>query len=212
MDTAQKAKNPKDFYENIYAQRKPSQHEWVAGTASPELIKLVWEGVLVPGMHVLEVGCGVGTESVFMAVRGMKVTGLDLSSTAIGMAKELATFYGVNVNFMQGDVLQLNMPLGSFDVVCDQGVFHHLRDEERPIFAQKVAQVLKPGGLLLLRSFSDKIPGGPQPRRIKSRELTDSFLPYFDLEHMERVLSFSTHQRNKPMGWHTIWVRSSSMD
>jgi 2-polyprenyl-3-methyl-5-hydroxy-6-metoxy-1,4-benzoquinol methylase len=199
--------SPQDFYETIYAEKKPAEHQWVAGSASPELIKLVWEGVLKPGMNVLEIGSGVGTESVFMAVRGMKVTGMDLSTSAVKLAKQLANFYGVNANFLQGNILTSKLPKNNFDVVCDQGVFHHIADPDRETFAKNIADVLKPGGMLLLRCFSDKIPGGPQPRRIKSRELTDTFLEYFDLEHMERVLSFSTEQREKPLGWHTIWIK-----
>lgn len=200
-------RSPQQFYETIYSEKKPSEHQWVAGTASPELVNLVWNGVLAPGMHVLEVGSGVGTESVFMAVRGMKVTGIDLSTSAVKLAQQLAKFYGVEVNFQQGNVLDLDLPPNSFDVVCDQGVFHHISDSERQLFAKNISSVLKPGGMLVLRCFSDKIPGGPQPRRIKSKELTDTFLQYFDLEHMERVLSFSTEQRNKPLGWHTIWIK-----
>ena len=46
----QTAVAPPSFYDKIYQSRKPSQHEWVAGTASPELINLVWNQVLVPGM------------------------------------------------------------------------------------------------------------------------------------------------------------------
>lgn len=203
----EKTASPSQFYEKIYSDRAPSQHEWVAGTASPELIKLVWDGVISPGMNVLELGCGVGTESVFMAVRGMRVTGIDLSSSAIALSKKLAEFYGVDATFQKGNALDLTFANGVFDVVCDQGVFHHLPDGSRDKYAQNVSRVLKRGGMLVLRSFSDKIPGGPQPRRIKSRELTDTLLPYFDLECMERVLSFSTKLREKPIGWNTIWIK-----
>jgi 2-polyprenyl-3-methyl-5-hydroxy-6-metoxy-1,4-benzoquinol methylase len=197
----------RNFYETIYKERLPSEHPWVAGTASPELIKLVWEQVLVPGMNVLEIGSGIGTESVFMATRGMNVTGVDLSESAIEISKKLADLYGVNINFQQGDALHLDFPDNHFDVLCDQGVFHHLKDEERAVYAQSIARVLKPNGLLVLRCFSDKIPGGPQPRRVSSTELLDTLLPYFKLEQLERVLSFSTPLRQRPLGWSTLWYK-----
>ena len=195
------------YYDKVYAEKPPAQHQWVAGTPSPELVGLVWDGTIAPGSRVLEIGCGVGTESVFLAVRGMKVTGVDLSTSAVEIASRLAALYGASFDFRQGDALALDLPEASFDVVCDQGVFHHLTDEERPRYAASLARVLRPGGLLLLRCFSDKIPGGGQPRRIKSRELLDTLMPAFELEHMERVLSFSTDAREKPLGWHSIWVR-----
>lgn len=206
--TAEKSTaTPRDFYEKIYSQRAPAEHPWVAGTASPELIKLVWEQVLQPGMKVLEIGSGIGTESVFMAARGMEVTGMDLSQAAVDISNKLAGLYGVNVDFRQGDILDHDLPDNQFDVLCDQGVFHHLKDEERDVYARSIARVLKPDGLLVLRCFSDKIPGGPQPRRISSTELLTTLLPYFRLEHMERVLSFSTEQRQRPLGWSTLWHR-----
>jgi 2-polyprenyl-3-methyl-5-hydroxy-6-metoxy-1,4-benzoquinol methylase len=207
MQTSAKPRSAREFYDTIYSEKKPAQHEWVAGTASPELVKLVWDGTLKPGMRVLEVGCGVGTESVFMAIRGMNVSAVDLSENAIALSKQLAAFYGVNADFQQGDATKLTFPEQTFDAVCDQGVFHHLKDEERDVYAKELARVLKPGGLLVLRCFSDKIPGGPQPRRITSDELTQTFLPYLKLEQLERVLSFSTSQREKPLGWFSLWQK-----
>lgn len=207
MKSDQKPRSARDFYENIYSMKKPAQHEWVAGTASPELAKLVWDGTLAPGMDVLEVGCGVGTESVFLAVRGMNVSAIDLSDNAVALSKQLAEFYGVQADFRQGDATKLPFADESFNAVCDQGVFHHLKDEERDVYAKEVSRVLKAGGLFVLRCFSDKIPGGPQPRRITSDELIQTFLPYLKLEQLERVLSFSTSTREKPLGWFILWIK-----
>lgn len=201
------ATTARDFYETIYSSKKPAGHPWVAGTASPELINLVWEGVIAPGMKVLEVGCGVGTESVFMAIRGMDVMGVDLSASAVTLSQQLADFYGVKVNFQQGDVASLNFADQSFDVICDQGVFHHLKDEERQPYAKLICRLLKTNGLFVLRSYSDKIPGEGQPRRIKSDELIDTFHPYLRLEELRRVLSFSSERQKRPIGWYTLWEK-----
>jgi len=209
---AQTAARPNvgEYYRKIYAAREPVQHEWVAGSASPELIQLVWQQKIQPGARVLEVGCGIGTESVFLAVRGMQVSGLDISEAAIVRARQLAELYGVEADFQVGDVRALPFAAEEFDVVCDQGVFHHLYDDERAEYTKQILKVLRPGGMFLLRSYSDAIPGDePQPRRIRSRELMDTFSPYFELEHLERVLSFSTPARSRPLGWHSIWLKSA---
>ncbi|HET9959539.1 MAG TPA: methyltransferase domain-containing protein [Polyangiaceae bacterium] len=197
----------RDYFKQAYSSKPVSQHEWTAGSASPELIKLVWEGVIEPGSRVLDVGCGIGSESVFLAARGMRVTGIDISPSAIEAAKKLAQAYAVEVDFRCADVLNLPSPDAEFDVFCDQGCFHHMADEERAGYVKELVRVLKPGGLFVLRSFSDKIPGGPQPRRISSKELIDTFAGQLRLEHLERVLSFSTPQRERPLGWHSIWLK-----
>jgi len=203
--------NVGEYYKKIYAAREPVQHEWVAGTASPELIQMVWQQDIPAGSRVLEVGCGVGTESVFLAVRGMKVSGLDISEAAVKRASQLAAIYGVQVDFRAGNVLALPYPAAEFDVICDQGVFHHLYDDERATYCEQILKALKPGGKFLLRSYSDAIPGNePQPRRIKSRELLNTFSKHFELEHLERVLSFSTASRSRPLGWHSIWIKPAA--
>lgn len=203
-------KSPREYYDNVYDTNLPVDHEWVAGSATPELIKLIWNDVIKPGQKVLEIGSGVGTESVFMAVRGMDVTGIDFSAAAVELGEKLALFYGVaeKAKFQQMDALQMSFADAEYDVVCDHGVFHHMADNERDLFAQQVARVLKPGGLLVLRCFSDKMDyNRPQPRLVSSTDLTDTFTPYFALEHMERVLSFSTPSRKQPLGWYTLWFK-----
>ena len=199
--------NVRDYFNQAYSTKQANEHEWVAGTASPELIDLVWRKVIPTGSEVLEVGCGIGTESVFLSVRGMKVTGIDISSSAIEKAQKLAEVYNVKPQFSVEDVINLPFEDNSFDTVCDQGCFHHLTDEERKEYTKEISRVLKKDGLLILRCFSDAIPGGPQPRRIKSDELIQTLQNDFILEELKRVLSFSTEQRDSPLGWSSIWVK-----
>jgi len=200
---------PFEFYDMIYRGKKPSQLEWVAGTASPQLLKLVSDGVLQSGMRVLDLGCGVGSSSVFLAVRGMKVTALDLSYEAVALGQQLAKVYGVNVNFNQGNALDMPYADEQFDVICDNGVFHHLYDQLREYYADSVARVLHSGGKFILRCFSDCsfTPSGMQPRRIAWQELADTFSSQFNLEHLERVPLFFSKQQDKPLVWHSVWTK-----
>lgn len=195
------------FYEKIYAEEPASEHEWTAGTANPELVNLVYNQKIHSGSSILEIGCGLGTESIFLAIRGMKMTSIDISEDAIKTAKKLSEAYSVTVDWRVSDILKSSLAEKNFDVVTDQGCFHHLSDEERIVYVKQVNNVLKPGGMFILRCFSDEIPGGPQPRRITSDELLETFYPEFKLEKMDKVLSFSTNERQLPLGWFTIWYK-----
>lgn len=196
-----------DFYNKAYSSKNGIQLEWTAGTANPELVKLVYEGKIAPESKILEVGCGMGAESAFLAARGMNVVAMDLSEAAIENCKKLSDIYGVHVDWIAADFLTSDLFNEEFDIITDQGCFHHMHEEERALYAQKVLKYLKPGGMFILRAFSDKMPWGLQPRRISSDDMLSTFYPDFKLEHMERILSFSTEKYTRPISWFTIWYK-----
>lgn len=197
----------KKFYSKIYAEEGTVHLGWTAGTANPEIVNLVYEGAISVGSKILEVGCGLGTESVFLAARGMDVTAMDISEAAVKRGKQIADVYGVNVNWVADDLIKSDLFNEEFDIITDQGCFHHMHEDERKLYAEKIKKYLKPGGMFILRSFSDKIPGGPQPRRVSSDDLINTFHADFKLEHMERILSFSSERYDKPISWFTIWYK-----
>jgi cyclopropane fatty-acyl-phospholipid synthase-like methyltransferase len=195
------------FYSNSYNKEDGTILKWSAGSANPEIVSLVYKGVIKEKSKILEVGCGLGAESVFLAARGMNVTAMDLSEDAIEKCKRISEVYGLNINWMVHDLLGEELFDEEFDIITDQGCFHHMHEDEREIYADRVYKYLKPGGMLILRAFSDKIPGGPQPRRVSSDNLIDTLNSKFKLEHLERILSFSTDMYDKPLSWFSIWYK-----
>lgn len=200
-------KETKSFYKFAYKEKNGLEKQWTAGTAGPELVKLVYNQQIKPGEKVLEVGCGLGTESVFLAVRGMNVTAMDLSEDAINTGKNIAEQYGVDINWIIGDLLEDELSEANFDVITDQGCFHHMKGDELVKYEERISKYLKPGGLFILRSFSDAMPKGEQPRRVTSDEMITTFIKDFKLEHLERVLSFSSEKYDKPLGWYSLWIK-----
>lgn len=200
-------KETKDFYDYAYKQKNGIEKQWTAGTANPELVNLVYTKKIETGSKILEVGCGLGTESIFLAVRGMNVTAMDLSEDAINTGKTIAEQYGVNVNWIVGDLLETDLCENEFDVITDQGCFHHMQDHELELYNKKISKYIKPGGLFILRAFSDAMPAGKQPRRVTSDEMIKTFLGDFKLEHMERILSFSSEKYDKPLSWYSLWIK-----
>ena len=200
-------KETENFYEYAYKKRNGIEKQWTAGTAGPELANLVYTQRIKPGSEILEVGCGLGTESIFMAVRGMNVTAMDLSKDAINVGKEIAKQYDVNIDWIVGDLLREDLFNQKFDVITDQGCFHHMKENEFEKYEQKISKYIKPGGLFVLRAFSDAMPEGDQPRRVSSDDMIKTFNKDFKLEHLERILSFSSEKYDKPLSWYSLWIR-----
>jgi len=93
---------------------------------------------------VLDAPCGVGRATVLMAQKGMKATGIDLGEAAVYVARKKAKEAGVNLEFQQGDITNLNFNDMTFDAVLCFRLYHHFPDDSsrEPIIAElcRVAQ------------------------------------------------------------------------
>jgi SAM-dependent methyltransferase len=203
------------YYRQRYESSTPAQQEWTIATAAPELVNLVDSGRIPSGAGILEVGCGVGSESVFLASAGFKLSAIDISSHAIGRAKALADCYGLNdrIDWVVGDVLTLPFDSAKFDVVVDRGCFHCLRAAERPAFAAQISRVLRSHGLYVLRCLSSQLVGTPVPTSpsphvkmfgVSSSELWEAFGPHFACERME-LGSQRPGDDTAACGWLCLW-------
>lgn len=147
---------------------------------------LIKSGEIKPG-RALDIGCGRGENAVMLAMNGCDVTGIDLVKDAISDAKAKAIERRVKVNFVVGNVLQMDRLFmeDEFDVVIDSGLFHVMTDEERPVFARQVHRVLKAGGKYFMLCFSDKEPDGYGPRRVSKAEIESIFTPLFKIIYIK---------------------------
>jgi SAM-dependent methyltransferase len=120
---------------------------------------------------VLDIGCGLGDNAVYLAKNGHTVTGLDISPTALKTAKQRAKDAGVDVKFAVADSTKLDGYTDAFDTVIDSGLFHTLDDDGRRSYAAAVHRAARPGATLLLSCFSDANPVGEEwPRPAVSEE------------------------------------------
>jgi SAM-dependent methyltransferase len=94
--------------------------------------------------RLLEVGCGIGVDSIQLARCGFDVTAVDLTESAIEVARESARRRGVSIDFRVGNAEGLDFADESFDAVYSFGVLHHTPDIERAV--AEVHRVLRPGG------------------------------------------------------------------
>jgi SAM-dependent methyltransferase len=94
--------------------------------------------------RLLEVGCGIGVDSIQLANCGFDVTAVDLTESALTVAREFAAVRGVSIDFRLDNAEGLDFPDESFDAVYSFGVLHHTPDIEQSV--KEVHRVLRPGG------------------------------------------------------------------
>jgi ubiquinone/menaquinone biosynthesis C-methylase UbiE len=103
------------------------------------------------GLHVLEIGCGVGTDGLQFARAGAIYTGVDLTDAAIDLAQKNFASAGMPGEFRVADAEHLDFPDEAFDVVYSHGVLHHTPDIEAAV--REIHRVLKPGGRALVMLY-----------------------------------------------------------
>jgi SAM-dependent methyltransferase len=139
-------------------------------TKAPSESVIAWQtGGWVHG-DVLDVGCGLGDNAVYLAENGHSVTGLDISPTALITAERRAKDAGVDVKFAVADSTKLDGYSDAFDTVIDIGLFHSLDDDGRRRYAAAVHRAARPDATLLLSCFSEANPVGEEPRPAVSEE------------------------------------------
>lgn len=152
---------------------------WEYDLPSQELVTLLACGRLGAGSESLDLGCGTGTEAIYLAGQGFASHGIDLSPVALALAYDKMRRRGVRVEFRQGTVLDLPYPDGKFHFLNDRGCLHLIDASNRARYASAAARVLRPGGLFLLRGADETAGGDFVP--LRQDELQELFGRQFKL-------------------------------
>jgi SAM-dependent methyltransferase len=113
------------------------------------------------GKEVLEIGCGIGTDSCNFVRNGADLTVVELSTESVSIARKRLELYGLNANLINGNAEELDQllpPDQKFDLIYSFGVIHHTPHPQKVIEA--IAKRLKPQGelrLMLYARFSWKV-------------------------------------------------------
>ena len=124
---------------------------WEGGPRS-ELVDLVESGRLQP-CRAVDLGCGSGSNAIFLAEHGFEVTGVDFAASALAKAGRSATGKHVQVDWIQDDLTALRHVQGQFDLLVDYGALDDLNDHDRDRYVEQVTPLARPGAQFLLWCF-----------------------------------------------------------
>jgi SAM-dependent methyltransferase len=131
-------------------------------TKAPKENVIAWHnGGWVHG-DVLDIGCGLGDNAIYLAKNGYHVTGLDISPTALITAERRAQDARVEVRFAVTDSTKLEGYTDAFDTIVDSGMFHCLDDDGKRSYAAAAHRATRPDATLLLSCFSDANPSNDE--------------------------------------------------
>jgi 2-polyprenyl-3-methyl-5-hydroxy-6-metoxy-1,4-benzoquinol methylase len=168
-------------WEEIYSKHSLAEIPWHAERPDEELIDVIENKKIKPD-SVLDVGCGAGTDALYLASKGCKVTAIDISHEAIKIARERAGKAGVEIDFIAGNFVDVEFHNESFDFINDRGFFHHIDPRKREKVAVKINDLLKSNGYYYLRCWSDKQEESNRgPHRISKDEIKDAFSKFFKI-------------------------------
>ncbi|MCX6899049.1 MAG: class I SAM-dependent methyltransferase [Verrucomicrobia bacterium] len=186
--------------------RDPQSPPWDTRRPSTQLRLLLESGSVKP-CRALDLGCGTGTNVIFLAQQGFSATGVDLSGVAIQRAREKARAAAVSVNFVCASVLALPDFGVPFAFVFDCGCFHTLAKDQRRTFVEQVLGVTRPGSIFLLLCGNAKEPLDPGPPTVSEEEIRATFSRDFDIEWIREFRLDTVNLPKTPLGYATLMRR-----
>lgn len=179
---------------------------WDSGRPSAELQRVIQEQDIAP-CRVLELGCGSGTNAVWLAEQGFTVTAVDCSDIALAQAREKAARAGVDIEWVCTDVTRLPPPDEPFPFVFDRGCFHCIR-RDLPTRLQDTLRSCTATGtryLVLTGNANEQRDHGPPA--LTEQELRQELQELFDIQLLREFYFEDPGGVRGPLGWSCLAVR-----
>jgi 2-polyprenyl-3-methyl-5-hydroxy-6-metoxy-1,4-benzoquinol methylase len=174
---------------------------WDTGEPSKELERTIREHGIHPS-RAIELGCGTGTNAIWLAQQGFDVTAVDFSSLALEKARQKATESDVRVQFLQADVLNSLAIQEQFPFFFDRGCYHVVRRVSVGKFLETLELICEPGALGLILTGNAKEPHEPGPPVVSEADLRSELGRIFEIV---RLREFRFDQAEKVgvrfLGW-----------
>jgi SAM-dependent methyltransferase len=163
---------------------------WDSGVPPPELVAVVEGSDALLPQKALDLGCGTGTNSIYMARHGWDVTGIDFVPRAVTVAKRKAAVAQVSPRLVVGDVTRLTeLGIGTdYSLLLDLGCFHSIPDAGRDAYVRGVTALARAGATLLIFAFvrGDGRASRIGPRGLAPAEVAQRFAGGWDVDAENR--------------------------
>jgi len=150
---------PRLHWDKVYKTKQPTEVSWYRPHLEISL-QLIEEAASNRDAHIIDVGAGESTLVDDLLARGYRnLYAMDLSPTALEVAKARLGASAAKVNWLCADVRTFAFGRHQYDVWHDRAVFHFLTDaDDRTAYVRQVAHAVKPGGHVIVATFG---PEGP---------------------------------------------------
>ncbi|WP_017584693.1 class I SAM-dependent methyltransferase [Nocardiopsis ganjiahuensis] len=171
---------------------------WDTGVTPPELVALVEGDDALPSGRALELGCGTGTNALYLARHGWEVSAVDMVDLAVERARDRAREAGVDVRFEYADATRLDgldLP-GPYDLYFDLGCYCGIPAHRRDAYAEGLTRRAAPGARFLMfgygfEAFPDPVSG------VDADELRDRFADW-------ELVDVTPGTNEQPTAWYTL--------
>jgi 2-polyprenyl-3-methyl-5-hydroxy-6-metoxy-1,4-benzoquinol methylase len=177
--------DPKAHWDDVYRRKPPTAVSWYAAHLATSL-RLIEQVAPHPAAQIIDVGGGESTLVDDLVSAGYRnVSVLDISATAVEVAKQRLGANADRVTWIVDDVTRAVLPEHRFDVWHDRAVFHFLTEPDaRQAYVRQVAMSMKQGGHVIVATFGPEGPkqcSGRDVVRYDAHSLHDEFGARFDL-------------------------------
>lgn len=168
------------FWRDRYAETPYDELPWFEAGASRSVRLAYAERFFPKRGSILDIGCGAGSNVLFLARKGFRALGIDLSPGAVEAARTRAAKERLKIDVREGDALALPFAKAKLDGAIDHGCFHTLPLRRRRAYTREVSRVIRPAGKFVLAWVAREFTAdwGP-PHRPSLEEITRLFEPTF---------------------------------
>jgi SAM-dependent methyltransferase len=175
---------------------------WDSGRPSQELVRVLDEERITP-CRAIDLGCGTGSNAIYLASLGFDVTAADISPTAIDRCRMRRATTDVRIRCIQADLLDPPDDIGgSYSFFLDRACYHVVRRVNVEAYFRTLDRIIAPSALGLVMAGNAREPMEPGPPTVTEEELRADWEKLFEIIWLREFRFDATNGGGaRPLGW-----------